>query len=343
MRQQLIRLALRGLSAVRADRWLPRPDEAAGVVVTLHHVEPPRLSGFAPNAHLSITPDFLAAFLSKFKANGWRFVALSEIIHADRQEVREPRIAVTLDDGFRDNLRYGLPIFLHHSVPFTIFVCPGFCDRTATIWWEALERIIAGSETVSVEGEGPAKELSTRNIVEKYHAFRLWADWLTTTADETRQRRAIEALAAKYGLDLAALAGDLVMNWDEVRTIAAEPLCSIGAHTLTHPALARLPSETAFREMQESATRIEAEIGERPSALAFPYGYKAAAGAREAALAEQAGFIASFTTRPGYVPVAGSRHGLPRISVNGHYQDVRMLEVLTAPGLWKLRDRMRPG
>jgi peptidoglycan/xylan/chitin deacetylase (PgdA/CDA1 family) len=226
-------------------------------------------------------------------------------------------------------------------VPFTIYVCPGFSDRTAELWWEALERIIAGADSLSLAGEGPAELLPTRGPREKRRAFRLWTEWLTAEADEARQRRAIRKLAEKYGCDLAALARDLVMDWAEIRMIAAEPLCSIGAHTMTHPALARLAPQEAMREMRGSAERIEREIGRRPSTLAFPYGYRAAAGAREAELAAEAGFAASFTTRPGYIPRAGPRHELPRISVNGLFQDVRFLDVLLTPGLWTLRDKLR--
>jgi len=132
------------------------------------------------------------------------------------------------------------------------------------------------------------------------------------------------------------------MDWDEIRTIAADPLASIGAHTMTHPALARLPPQAAFREMSDSADRIEAETGRRPTSIAFPYGYKAAAGSREAGLAEQAGFAASFTTRPGYVAKKESRHGLPRVSLNGLFQNIRHVETLLVPGLWKAKARIRP-
>jgi peptidoglycan/xylan/chitin deacetylase (PgdA/CDA1 family) len=339
MHRQLIRTVLRALAAVGAARWLPAVPEAAGVVATLHHVEPPRLTPFAPNAHLSITPAFLETFILRFKEKGWRFLPLAELMAVGSAGGR--RIAVTLDDGFRDNSRHAWPIFRRHDVPFTIFVCPGFSDATTEIWWEALERIVAGTSSLSLPGEGPARELPTCSIAEKRHAFRLWADWLTTEADEARQRRIIRALAERYGFDLAALAREQVMNWDEIRAIAADLLCSVGAHTMTHPALARLSPQAAFREMQESADRIESEIGKRPATIAFPYGYAAAAGPREFGLAEQAGFGASFTTQPGYVPIAGSRQGLPRVSVNGLYQDVRFLEVLFEPGLWMLRDGMR--
>jgi peptidoglycan/xylan/chitin deacetylase (PgdA/CDA1 family) len=294
---------------------------------------------FQPNALLSITPDFLDRFITHFAERGWRFVSVDEIV-ATGGRAEPKRIAVTLDDGYRDNREHALPVFKRHRVPFTIYVCPGFSDRTAELWWEALERIVADADAIASPRDARAPLLPTRTAVEKDRAFRLWTAWLTTEADETRQRTAIRALAERHGLDLAALAGELVMDWDEVRALAADPLCSIGAHTMTHPALARIPEEHARGEISESVARIAAEIGRRPTSLAFPYGYLAAAGAREFALAERAGLRASFTTRPGYISTAGSRQGLPRVSINGLFQDVRYLDVLLSSSLWTLRRRI---
>jgi peptidoglycan/xylan/chitin deacetylase (PgdA/CDA1 family) len=339
-RRAIITLALRSLSRLGASRWLAEAPDAGGVVVTLHHVAPRRLTPFAPNGHLSVTPEFLDDFLGHFAGRGWRFVSLQDLLEPT-QGAAERRIAVTLDDGFRDNRENAWPVFRRRSVPFTIFICPGFCDRTAELWWEALERIVAGTDAVSLPGGGPAADLSTRSLDEKRRAFRIWADWLTGDVDETRQRLVIRALAERYSLDLARLADELVMSWDEVREIAADPLCTIGAHTMTHPALARLQPHEAFREMQDSAERIAAEIGRKPSTIAFPYGMRSAAGPREAELAAQAGFAGSFTTQPGYIPITGARQGLPRVSLNGYFQDLDMTEILLQPGLWRLRDRVR--
>lgn len=333
-RHALIRAALHALSLTRAPGWLPAASDASGFAVTLHHVAPEAASPFQPNALLSITPEFLDRFLRRFLAGGWRFVNVGDLVNGGGGP---RRIAITLDDGYRDNLLHAAPVFRRHGVPYTIFVCPGFCDRTAELWWEALERIIAGADSLSLGGEGPAEELPSGDPSEKSRAFHAWTEWLTRQADEMRQRKVIRALSEKYGLSLPALASELVMDWDEVRTIAADPLCALGAHTMTHPALARLAPGVALHEMRESADRIEAETGTRPSTLAFPYGYRAAAGEREAGLAREAGFAASFTTRPGYVPSAGSRQGLPRVSLNGLFQDVRFMEVLLTPGLWNLK------
>jgi peptidoglycan/xylan/chitin deacetylase (PgdA/CDA1 family) len=331
----LIRASLEALSLARAPLWLPAAADASGFVVTLHHVRPARAAAFDPNALLSITPDFLDRFLDHFKGRGWSFVSVDELIAERGAGPR--RIAVTLDDGYRNNFEHALPVFKKHAAPFTIYVCPGFADRTSELWWEALDRIIANAESMAPPENSKSSPVPTRTPT----MFHRWRDWLTTVADEAEQRVAIRALSADHGLDLAALASELVMNWDETRRIAADPLCSIGAHTMTHAALARLSPDAAFREITESVDRIASEIGSRPTSIAFPYGYPSAAGPREAALAEQAGLTGSFTTQPGFVPSNGSRHGLPRVSINGLFQQVRFLEVLLSPGLWRVRDRMK--
>jgi len=335
-RHSVIRLALEALAVSRAPSWLPAAPDASGFVVTLHHVRPATRDAFQPNTLLSITPEFLDGFLAHFSSKGWRFVSVEEITAPGPADPQ--RIAVTLDDGYRNNLKHALPVFRRHKAPFTIFVCPGFSDRTSELWWEALERMLAANTSF----EAPdGKALSIKTPDAKLKAFALWRRWLTEVAGETTQRVVVRALAEKYRLDLKALATELVMNWNEVRKIAADPLCTIGAHTMTHPALARLARDDALREIAESIGTIAAELGKRPTSLAFPYGYPAAAGPREAELAAAAGLTASFTTQPGYIPADGPRHGLPRVSINGLFQELRHLDVLLSPGLWTLRNRIR--
>ncbi len=334
----MIGRGLRLLAALKAGRWLGAP--AARVVVTLHHVRPAlSAADFDPLSHLSVTPEFLDRFLAEMASAGWRFVTPTELLEPAVPGASH-RMVVTLDDGYRDNAEHAAPVFRRHGCPFTIYVTPGFCDRSAEIWWEALERIIARTDRMEADPGGPPA-LATGTADEKNAAFRIWIDYLAGSVDEAKQRQLIRRLCDRYGVDLAALAAELVMDWDEVRAIARDPLCTIGAHTMTHPALKRLPEAEARREMRESADRIEREIGTRPATLAFPYGYSTAAGPREARLAAEEGFAASFTTRPGCVDLECAGHGLPRISLNGNYQDVRLYPALFAPNLWRLADWLK--
>ena len=121
--------------------------------------------------------------------------------------------------------------------------------------------------------------------------------WGRARADEMHQRDVVHALADTYGVDLAAECRAEVMTWDEIRTMAADPLVTIGAHTKDHYAVAKLDEAIAMEEMVGSAERIEQELGTRPAHFAFPYGDPGSAGTRDFALASKAGFTTAVTTR----------------------------------------------
>ena len=89
--------------------------------------------------------------------------------------------------------------------------------------------------------------------------------------------------------------------------------------------------------MSESAAVLERMLGEKPRHFAYPYGFEKAVGAREARIAKDAGFLSAATTRHGMIQTAhaGHVHTLPRISVNGRYQNIdclnAMLSGITTP------------
>jgi peptidoglycan/xylan/chitin deacetylase (PgdA/CDA1 family) len=84
--------------------------------------------------------------------------------------------------------------------------------------------------------------------------------------------------------------------------------------------------------MTFSRSAIEAALQRPVRHFAYPYGDRSAAGTREFALARAAGFKTAVTTRPGMIFPENAAHltALPRISLNGNYQDARFLPVLTS-------------
>jgi hypothetical protein len=74
---------------------------------------------------------------------------------------------------------------------------------------------------------------------------------------EAQARKVTADLASKAGFDQVALCRDLIMDWNEIRALAKDPLVTIGAHTCRHFALAKLPAEEARSEISNSTSRIE--------------------------------------------------------------------------------------
>src|SRR5216683_2007269 len=54
-------------------------------------------------------------------------------------------VAVTFDDGYRDNLVNAKPVLARHGVPATLFLAMGFVNRDIPFWWDELAAMILAS------------------------------------------------------------------------------------------------------------------------------------------------------------------------------------------------------
>ena len=62
------------------------------------------------------------------------------------------------------------------------------------------------------------------------------------------------------------------MNWDELAQLAADPLVTIGAHTVNHVMLKKAPTRRCAPRCEMSRAVIEAALGKRPQHLSYPVG-----------------------------------------------------------------------
>ena len=141
---------------------------------------------------------------------------------------------------------------------------------------------------------------------------------------------------------------DLVLDWDGLRALAADPLVTIGGHTLRHYALAKLGAGAMQHEMAASIQRLEVELQRPVRHFSYPFGDVCSAGQREFDVARKLGMLTAVTTRKGMIHAHHSNAltSLPRVSLNGDYQDVRYTKALLsgAPfALYDLAKTIMPG
>jgi peptidoglycan/xylan/chitin deacetylase (PgdA/CDA1 family) len=324
-----LRAAFEALWASQTTRLIRAVSSCRGVIFTLHRVIPDAPADFSPNAILQITPQFLEYAIVRTRRLGLEIVDLDEAARRVSEPDRVSPFAVfTFDDAYRDNLEYALPILRKHNCPFTLFVPTALVDGAGEIWWQALEDIVAEQDALALPIEDGAEYIETGSTAEKLRAYKdLY--WRMRTIPEPDRVVFIRDLAERYGYDLERQCRDLIMDWRELRTFAEEPLCTIGAHTVHHYELAKLPAEQARSEIEQSQSVIEAQFGFRPKHLAYPVGGANSAGKREFAMARELGFTTAVTTRPGGLYYAHRKHltALPRISLNGHFQEHRYMDV----------------
>lgn len=336
--EALRRLMLKGAACTGIAR-LARPLLGGmGAILMLHRVTAQPQEPGGMNRHLAIAPAFLDALITDLKRQDYAFVTLDEAIGRIRQGGGRQRfIAITADDAYRDNLTDALPVLEKHGAPVTIYVAPGLIDHSVALWWEVIETIVNATDKLVLEAPGGGLSLDCATPRARARAVARLQRRLVAETREQDQNAVLAAWARATGIDPLAPSRDMLMDWEDLKRAAAHPLVTIGAHTIHHYNLRRLDEETARREIAGAGRILEERLGLRPRHMAYPYGYAEAVGPREVRLAAEAGYLSAVTTRHGLLHMGHGEHlqALPRISVNGRYQQLgylrAMLSGITTP------------
>ncbi len=261
-----------------------------GTVFMLHRVEQVVYPKATPNEDLKVSPDYLERVIGQLKAKHYTFVSLDELWSVLTQRKTARKLVVfTLDDGYRDNLTHALPLFSALDIPFTVYVSNSFPNRTAHLWWYQLERTVCENKQVTLRN---GTVLPCQTSQEKWNSF-------LSLRSKFLDGQLIPA-------ELNAMAGiphndDLCLNWNELAQLSASPLVTIGAHTMSHPALSSLPEIEMVAEMESSRRELETRLSRKVEHFAYPFGEKGQAGQREFDAAHTLGFKTAVTTRKGHI------------------------------------------
>lgn len=302
----------------------PAGENGRGLIMTLHRVEPAEKKSFAPNALLSITPEFLKTVIEVAKSQDMQPIAVCDIKDYIASGKEKPFIAFTLDDGYRNNRDHAAPVFQQYDVPYTIFVSKGLSERTHTLWWETAESLIRQVDMLSLNIEGKAYHFPARSTAEKHQAFAGFAQLLLDVSEDAAIAALNEAAEA-HNISATALAESLIMDKQELMALNDDPLCHLAPHTVSHINLSKAEPKRLQREITESVEYVRELTGDTPSSKVFSYPYGKPFATSEAVFnaAQKAGMGYGVVTSPGSVSASTERVDwmrLPRMSVNGYYQ-----------------------
>lgn len=274
-----------------------------GHVFMLHRVLPEHLRDqYTINRGLAITPEYLEECIQYFISKKYRFISLDELHHIITSGAQQQQkfICFTMDDGYKDNLEYALPLFKKYDIPFTIYITNCFANRTAILWWYLLEQVIQtksefelniGSETITYKwsnfSEGEKLYPEIRKKIRQIPRS-IYADSLKTAF-------MIDDDFIKKSCDEQAL------SWDEIKQLSNESIVTIGAHTMNHLSLATLSETDLNAEMEQSKLELENKIGKPVEHFAYPYGGFEDAHIREYKAAGTLGFKTAVLNYPGNV------------------------------------------
>jgi peptidoglycan/xylan/chitin deacetylase (PgdA/CDA1 family) len=283
----------------------------------LHRVGPSNKGTFSPNEGMSVTLQFLEEFIESAKRRGYCFVSLDQLSERIARGNDAKFLALTFDDGYRDNFTTAYPLLRRLEIPFAIYVTTAFPDGNAILWWYAFEQMLQDQNFVKL---ADGRELLTRTNEEKLSAFVSLRRLVMKLPSHGLGNALNEMFYQKY-FDWRQICSSAALSWDDLRELALDPRVTIGAHTVSHPILSALSAEQASIEMRNSRDRIEAMTGATASHFCYPFGSREEVGRREFELAQKLGFKTATTTRWGNIFRAHRMHlhGLPRVPLTNAF------------------------
>jgi len=228
-----------------------------------------------------------------------------------KERTLPPRAAaITFDDGYADNCTVAMPILQAHGLTATFFIATAYLDG-GRMWndtvIESVRRCQESRLDLSREGLG-VHQLTSANAI-RQAIISILSD--VKYRDSRERLRVVDYIAAVSG---ARLPPDLMMSAEQVRIMRRAGM-SIGAHTATHPILARLQADDVRAEVTESKRFLESLLQERVGLFAYPNGkpdvdYRA----EDAEIIRGLGFDAAVTTAWGVADAQSDLMQLPRFT-----------------------------
>lgn len=184
----------------------------------------------------------------------------------------ERAAAITFDDGYQDNCTVAAPILQRHGLPATFFVATDYLNG-GCMWND----VVAESVRHCV---GPWLDLSGLPTGGAPLGCYAVADWAQKRQTAQQITGAVKYLGyearSQVVAEIARVAGarmptDLMMSSVQVLQLSQAGM-QVGAHTATHPILAKLHRQAAKGDIARSKRVLEDVLQREVSLFAYPNG-----------------------------------------------------------------------
>lgn len=217
-------------------------------------------------------------------------------------------LAITFDDGYKNALEFVLPILKTHDARATIFLVTNFIDAKIPLWVDRLEYVI-----------GNGKRFSSLNTDEKKHLDAKTREHMKTLPNDERETALLQMESennialSNFEDESSALYAPL--SWEDIKSMQGGPM-SFGAHTQSHPILAKVSDEVACREVSGSLKTLRNHVKQPSEIFAYPNGRLADFTSSTETLVREAECVGALTTIPGLNTAKCNFFALKRFSMD---------------------------
>ncbi|WP_374593244.1 polysaccharide deacetylase family protein [Aquabacterium sp.] len=180
-------------------------------------------------------------------------------------------VALTFDDGYENNVTRAAPMLADFGMCGTFYLTTGYVGAERWVWNDLLEFVLDQARVAEINVPALGRRLPLGSTERKLQAL-AQIKVSMKTRQEVEYLDEVRELARQAGVECHSPQDDYrFMSWDQARGLLAGGF-EVGAHTVNHPILSRVPIEVAQREILQSRDAIVEQLGSCSKVFCYPNG-----------------------------------------------------------------------
>ncbi len=327
-------IALTACRLLQAHRLWGLLDRWQGLVtLNYHRIGDPAQTALDPGV-FSATAEQFESQLRTLKAD-CDVIRVADMADVLRKGSQRRCVLLTFDDGYLDNYELAFPVLKQVGLSAVIFLATGFLDERFVAWWDEIAWMV---------------KRTTQPVLSLPAAWQIESLDVSPDQRDSVCRRLLRLSKMLSPQELSQFLGDLGeatgtgraprnattapwMTWNMVREMHRGGM-EFGGHTVTHPVLSRCTIDQQRQEIQQSKTRIEAELGTKITAFSYPIGQPWAFSDDTRRLVREAGYQYGFNFYSGYATCESDPFDLQRVAMEPRMSRPELQAIVQIPKIF---------
>ena len=273
-----------------------------GAILNYHRVLP---SNKIDNSlvNISVSTDNFINQLNYLTKN-FNIISLDELLLHLKSKSNEFKIAITFDDGYKDNLNYAYPILEKFDAPATIYIITKFINNKFIPWWIKLDYFIKNKKKIDTN---------------KKKLFNLYKNKLLLSDQLAIDKNVLSILGKNNKLKY----NNIFLDQKEIQYLSKQKLITIGSHSHSHYNFSKLTEEQTLSEFKTSKSILENMINKKILHFSYPYGGYENINFKFNKLLKNLGYLSAVTTVRKKLYMS-DQFELPRVFINNDNHLLRL-------------------
>jgi peptidoglycan/xylan/chitin deacetylase (PgdA/CDA1 family) len=262
------------------------------IILMYHSISDPGIDPW----ELAVSPSNFEKQLQVLKKI-YKVSSVQDIVsRVQKGRLKNKSIALSFDDGYRDNIENAAPLLEKYKVPATFFITNNFGDGKI-YWWNKLANLILRTPqlpadfNITIGGEIFNYSIGEESTLNEY-LKNLHEKWVAPGTPPTKRSKLFYKL---WQLMQPLPPGEIddllsqIKNWTgtteeitypdtsliseaQLKKLTNHDLIDIGLHTVNHIALSYHSAEVQEAEIFQNKKQLEQFLNKKITTIAYPYG-----------------------------------------------------------------------